>query len=91
MPREMQRDEIYPAAGYEVAARISVTEGGGAPWRQWVVVFHNNSTHYFVAWQETPDDLGFVFVKSYRYDGIQEPAGAYRAALTLAVELAKEN
>ena len=41
--------------------------------RQFVVVYHNNSTHYLVGYQETLDSKTAVLLRSYQYsNGIVE-------------------
>lgn len=93
----LRRDGIYAVGSYEIAAQLTVFEGGGVPWRQVVTVFHNHSSHYLVGWQRSTDDIEFVFVKSFPYDVTMrsydedEYKEAYAKALNLAIELAKEN
>lgn len=92
MPKEFERDNIYPMVGYDVIATMQVAEGGGAPWREHVVILNSNSTHYLMFWMEKLADPMGVFIKSFPYSdygGVAERA--YLAALALAVELVKEN
>lgn len=84
----MQKGDALNIPDYELVATAQVVEGGGPPYRGEVVVVHNHSTHYLVAWREPGANRAYV-EQWFRYG--EDVAPAYRLALNLMTTLALEN
>lgn len=94
---DLQQGQTFETAGYELAAHMTAAQGGGIPLRQVVTVYHNNSSHYLVAYQEALDSKTAVFLKAFPYWNVaddpsldeqeveQRMQEIYKAALTEAI------
>lgn len=83
-------NDLVTLSGYHESARIGIAKGGGNPEQEWIYVFHNHSSHFFVGEcafhgnDRTPVLRILHTVPYYRINEDDTPL-AYHRALMLAV------